>query len=113
MQLNIVEKMAGGRQEPRNREAGRRKDGTTHDPRTPRKGRLRPVKLLLIQPCCGFHLLPILVCRNRHLCRGHNCRQNLRFDACEQVCTQNSSRCGGMRERKGENVSHPLEAAVF
>ena len=32
MQLNIVEKMAGGRQEPRNREAGRRKDGTTHDP---------------------------------------------------------------------------------
>ena len=31
MQLKIVEKMAGGRQEARNREAGRRKDGTTHD----------------------------------------------------------------------------------
>ncbi len=81
MQLNIVEQMAGGHREPRNREAGRRKDGTTHDPRTPRKGRLRPVKLQLIQPCCSFHLLPILVYRNRHLCRGHNCRQNLRFDA--------------------------------
>ena len=36
--------MAGGRQEAQNREAGRREDGTTHDPRTPRKGRLRPVK---------------------------------------------------------------------
>ena len=110
-QLNIVEKMAGGRQEPQNREAGRRKDGTTHDPRTPRKGRLRPVKLQLIQPCCSFHLLPFLVYRNRHLCRGHNCRQNLRFAARVQVCTQNSSRCGRKRERKGENVpprSRPL-----
>ena len=57
LQLDIVEEMAGGRQEPRNREAGRRKDGTTYDPRTPRKGRLRPVKLQLIHPaavstCC-------------------------------------------------------------
>ena len=48
LQLDIVEEMAGGRQEARNREAGRRKDGTTYDPRTPRKGRLRPVKLQLI-----------------------------------------------------------------
>ena len=79
MQLDIVEKMAGGRQEPRNREAGRRKDGTTHDPRTPRKGRLRPVKLQLIQLRCSFHLLPILVYRKRHLCRGHTCRQNLKI----------------------------------
>ena len=47
-QLDIVEEMAGGRQEARNREASRRKDGTTFDPRTPRKGRLRPVKLQLI-----------------------------------------------------------------
>ena len=61
--LKIVQKMAGGRQEARNREAGRRKDGTTHDPRTSREGRLRPVKLQLIQPCCTFHLLPILVYR--------------------------------------------------
>ena len=30
--LKIVEKVAGGRQEARNREAGRREDGTTHDP---------------------------------------------------------------------------------
>ena len=59
LQLDIVEEMAGGRQEARNREAGRRKDGTTYDPRTPRKGRLRPVKLQLIHPaavstCCPF-----------------------------------------------------------
>ena len=59
LQLDIVEEMAGGRQEARNREAGRRKDGTTHDPRTSRKGRLRPVKLRLIHPaavstCCPF-----------------------------------------------------------
>ena len=58
MQLNIFEK-AGGRQEPRHREAGRRKDGTTMTRRTPRKGRLRPVKLQPIQSaavstCCQF-----------------------------------------------------------
>ena len=39
LQLDIVEEMAGGRQEARNHERGRRKDGTTFDPRTPRKGR--------------------------------------------------------------------------
>ena len=59
LQLDIVEEMAGGRQETRNHEASRRKDGTTYDPRTPRKGRLRPVKLQLIHPaavstCCPF-----------------------------------------------------------
>ena len=59
LQRDTVEEMAGGRQEARNREAGRRKDGTTKDPRTPRKGRLRPVKLQLIHPaavsnCCPF-----------------------------------------------------------
>ena len=36
LQLDIVEEMAGGRQEARNREEGRRKDGTTYDTRTPR-----------------------------------------------------------------------------
>ena len=58
MQLSSVEK-AGGRQVPRHREAGRRKHGTTMTRRTPRKGRLRPSKLQLIQSaavstCCQF-----------------------------------------------------------
>ena len=53
---------------PRHREAGRRKDGTTMTPRTPRKGRLRPVKLQLNPTHCSFHLLPILVYRKGHLC---------------------------------------------
>ena len=48
MQLSSVEE-AGGRQVPRHREAGRRKHGTTMTRRTPRKGRLRPGKLQLIQ----------------------------------------------------------------
>ena len=61
--LKIVQKMASGGQEARNREAGRRKDGTTHDPRTSGKGRLRPVKLQLIHPCCSFHLIR---CRAKH-----------------------------------------------
>ena len=69
--LKIFQKMAGGRQEARHREAGRAKSERP----------MWPVKLQLIQPCCSFHLLPILVHRNRHLCRAHNCRQNLRFDA--------------------------------
>ena len=70
LQLDIVEEMAGGRQEARNREDGRRKDGTTHDPRTPRKGRLRPVKLQF--PPAAHSGLP-----KRHLCRGHFYSQNL------------------------------------
>ena len=48
MQLNLVIEVAGGRQVPRNREAGRRKHGMTMTRRTPRKGRLRPVMLQLI-----------------------------------------------------------------
>ena len=40
----FVEK-AGGRQEPRQREAGRRKHGTTMTRRIPRKGGLRPEKM--------------------------------------------------------------------
>ena len=104
MQLNIVEQMAGGRQEQRNREAGRRKDGMTRDPRTPRKGRLRPVKLQLIQPCCSFHLLSFLVYRNRHLCRGHNCQQNLRIDAWWSRAHKNADVEGQHESGKGRMV---------
>ena len=76
MQLNIVEKTAGGRQEPRHREAGRRKDGTTHDPRTPRKGRLRPGKLQLNPIRCSFHLLPSLVHRKGTPVRDPNAAES-------------------------------------
>ena len=75
--------MAGGRQEARNREAGRRRDGTTHDPRTAEGPPQRPV-----------NLLPILVYRQRHLSRGHFRRQNLeqlyyRRDTIANCCSLN------------------------
>ena len=60
--------VCNARQEPRHREAGRRKRRNDHDPRTPRKGRLRPGKLQLNPIRCSFHLLPILVYRKGHLC---------------------------------------------
>ena len=59
-----------GRRSPRTatsrgRPPQRRND---HDPRTPRKGRLRPGKLQLHPIRCSFHLLPTLVYRKAHLC---------------------------------------------
>ena len=58
LQLDIVEEMAGGRQEARNREAGRRKDGTTYDPPHTAEG---PPQASQAAPSCSFHLLPVLV----------------------------------------------------
>ena len=57
--------LSTGRRSPRtatsrSRPPQRRND---HDPRTPRKGRLRPGKLQLNPIRCSFHLLPILVYR--------------------------------------------------
>ena len=82
MQLSSVAK-ASGRQVPRHREAGRRKHGTTMTRRTPRKGRLRPGKLQLIQSaavstCCQFWFTEKAPVQWPHLppkllgWRGHN-----------------------------------------
>ena len=68
-------------------------------------------KLQLIQPCCSFHLLPILVHRNRHPCRGHNCRQNLRFDAWWSRAHKNLD-VEGQHESGKERTVPPLDAAV-
>ena len=62
--------LSTGRQSPktatsRGRPPQRR---NVHDPRTPRKGRLRPGKLQLNPTRCSFHLLPTLVYRKGHLC---------------------------------------------
>ena len=65
MQLSSVEE-ASGRQVPRHREAGRRKHETTMTRRTPRKGRLRPGKLQLIQSAAVSFAVNSGFLRNQH-----------------------------------------------
>ena len=70
LHTGVQMQLSTGRRSPRTatsrgRPPQRRND---HDPRTPRKGRLRPGKLQLNPTRCSFHLLPILVYRKGHLC---------------------------------------------
>ena len=70
LHTGVQVELSTGRRSPktatsRGRPPQRRND---HDPRTPRKGRLRPCKLQLNPTRCIFHLLPILVYRKGHLC---------------------------------------------
>ena len=85
LQLDIVEEKARGRHEARNREAGRRRDGTTHDPgRAASKASHAAAypNQLQFPPAAHSGL------RQRYLSRGHVYRPNLfRGCACvSQLC---------------------------
>ena len=67
--------------------------------------------LQLIQPCCNFHLLPILVYRQRHLSRGHFRGQNLfrGFVPAKNNCTIEGTQPRTVVASKGSLISDGLE----